>query len=175
MTTDLQFPIGKFRMPETVTPEIRKGWIDDIRRTPALLREAVADLSDEQLDTPYRPDGWTVRQLVHHVPDSHINSYVRFKWALTEDKPTIKAYNQDRWAELPDGHTAPIDASLDLLDAVHTRWVRMLEALTEDQLKRPLVHPDSGPLTVEAKIGGYAWHGLHHVAHVTKLRERKGW
>jgi len=147
----------------------------EIEETPARLKAAVAGLSDVQLDTPYRPGGWTVRQVVHHVPDSHLNSYIRFRWALTEDEPTIKAYHEDRWAELSDARTAPVEVSLVLLESLHRRWVSLMGSLTGEEWKRTFVHPQLGPVTLEKNAALYAWHGRHHVAHVTGLREREGW
>jgi uncharacterized damage-inducible protein DinB len=153
----------------------KQAYLDDIAQTPAKLREAVKGMSDVQLDTPYRPGGWTVRQVVHHVPDSHLNSYVRFKLALTEDEPTIKPYAEDRWAELADTKATPIEVSLTLLDSLHDRWVRLLRSLTAEEWKRTFRHPDLGPMTLEKTLALYAWHGRHHVAHVTELRARSGW
>ena len=149
--------------------------LNDIEQTPARLREAVAGLSDPQLDTPYRDGGWTVRQLAHHVPDSHMNSYIRFKLALTEDDPTIKPYMEDRWAELSESRQAPIEVSLALLDSLHQRWMLVLRSLTEADWKRTFRHPKLGPMTLEKNLALYSWHGKHHVAHVTKLRERQSW
>jgi uncharacterized damage-inducible protein DinB len=139
------------------------------------MRAAVARLTDEQLDTPYRDGGWTVRQVVHHVPESHLNSYVRFKLALTEHEPTIKPYFEDRWAELEDARTAPIELSLNLLDAVHGRWVWFLRSLKPTDFERAFQHPDLGKVTLDKNVALYAWHGRHHVAHITSLRERMGW
>jgi hypothetical protein len=172
---DLRYPVGKFKFPETVTPEDRRKYVDQIADTPAQLKAAVAGLSDHQLDTPYRPGGWTVRQVVHHVPDSHLNSYIRFRWALTEDEPDIKAYHEDRWAELSDARTAPVDVSLTLLDSLHRRWVTLLRSLTDENWKRTFRHPKLGLLTLEKNSALYAWHGRHHVAHITSLRERLAW
>jgi len=172
---DLRFPIGKFRFPETVSAAERAGFIGQIAAAPSQLREAVAGLNDTQLDTPYRDGGWTVRQLVHHVPDSHLNSYTRFCLALTEDEPIIKGYFEDRWAELPSGRTAPVDLSLRLLESLHGRWVVLLQSLTEEQWKRTFRHPDLGLVALDKNAALYAWHGRHHVAHVTGLRQRMGW
>jgi hypothetical protein len=176
MTTDLRYPIGKFTFPEQVTDAECRQWIDEIAAAPAALRSAVAGLSPEQLDTPYRPGGWTVRQLVHHVPDSHMNAYTRFKLALTEDEPTIKPYEEARWAELPDVRTVPVSVSLTLLEMLHERWLGVLRALTPDARRRGFRHPEHGRvLTLEQALALYAWHGRHHVAHITALRERSGW
>jgi uncharacterized damage-inducible protein DinB len=135
----------------------------------------VKGLSAQQLDTPYREGGWTVRQVVHHVPDSHLNSYIRFKLALTEEEPTIRPYMEDRWAELPEARTAPIELSLSLLEDLHKRWILMLRAIQPTEWKRTFRHPEIGPMTLEKNLALYAWHGRHHVAHVTALRERMGW
>jgi DinB superfamily len=173
-TPDLQYPVGKFTFPKTVSVDERKGFVDEIAATPARLKAAVAGLSAAQLDTPYRPGGWTVRQLVHHVPESHMNSYIRFKWALTEDEPTIKTYFEDRWAELSDARTSPIEPSLALLESLHQRWITLLRALTEEDWKRTFRHPALGLVRLDQNAALYAWHGRHHVAHITKLRERLG-
>lgn len=173
MSEDLRYPIGEFERYD-VTPEIRRNLIDAIAACPAGVRKAVDGLSDEQLDTPYRPDGWTVRQTVHHIPDSHLNSYCRFKLALTENNPEIRAYYEDRWAELADSKL-PIDVSLDLLENVHSRWVTLLNSLTDEDCVRKLRHPESGEWTVGEFIALYAWHGRHHTAHITGLRDRMGW
>jgi len=175
MTTDPRYPIGKFSFEGPPTAQQKKQFLDDIEQTPAWLRAAVQDLSAAQLNTPYRDGGWTVRQLVHHVPDSHANAYVRFKMALTEDEPTIKPYAEDRWAELPEAKSAPIDVSLSFLDSLHRRWMLFLRNLTDVEWKRTYRHPDLGVLTLEKVLALYAWHGRHHVAHVTELRKRMGW
>ena len=171
---DLRFPVGRFELPED--PEAaREALIEQIEQTPTRLRKAIAGLDDAQLDTPYRPDGWTVRQVVHHLADSHMNSYTRFKLAVTEDVPDVKLYDEKLWAELEDGKNAPIEVSLALLEALHDRWVDFLRSLDEAQLARTFRHPDYGEVTVEQNIAMYAWHGRHHVAHITGLRERQGW
>jgi hypothetical protein len=172
---DLRFPVGKFHHEGSVNDQQKQAFLDEIEQTPAKLRAAVDGLSDSQLDTPYRPDGWTVRQVVHHVPDSHLNSYVRFKLALTEDEPTIKTYAEDRWAELSDTKATPIEVSLVLLESLHHRWVRLLRSLTPDEWKRSFRHPELGPMTLEKTLALYAWHGRHHVAHITELRKRMSW
>ena len=171
---DLKYPVGKYRLPPTITPTDRHSWIEEISATPRQMREAVAGLSDSQLDTPYRPEGWTVRQVVHHVPDSHMNCWIRMKWCLTEDQPAIKTYDEAAWAELPDSK-APIEMSLGLLDALHARWMALLAPLTEAQFRRNFVHPELGPRTLDQTLSLYAWHGRHHVAHITRLRDRMGW
>lgn len=176
MTTDLRFPIGRFAMPVAAPDEAtRQQRIADVAGAPAALRRAVQGLSDAQLDTPYRPEGWTVRQLVHHLPDSHMNAYVRFKLALTEDEPAIKTYEEARWAELGDARTGPIDMSLALLEALHVRWVTMLRSLTPDDMSRVFRHPQWGAISLDRTLALYAWHGAHHVAHVTALRSRMAW
>lgn len=172
--SDLRYPIGQFAPPAAVTRDQVDVWIADIGALPADLRRTVSTLSDGQLDTPYRPGGWTVRQVVHHLPDSHMNSLVRFKWALTEDRPVIKAYDEVGWAALPVA-AGPIGHSLDLLDALHRCWVDLLVSLTWPQLQREFVHPDAGPVSLAATVGAYAWHGRHHLAHVERLIEREGW
>ena len=172
--TDLRFPIGEFVMPSSVTPQLRTAAISAIADMPARMREAVRGLSETQLDTPYRPGGWTVRQVVHHVPDSHLNAYVRVKLALTEDNPTIKPYDQDAFAGLPD-QKLPVDVSLSLVDSLHARWVAVLKALTPQQFARPLYHPEIGAITIDYLVQTYGWHSRHHVAHITRLREREGW
>jgi len=173
--TDLRYPIGKFHYDGPLSREQQQSALNDIANTPSKLRAAVKGLSETQLDTPYRPDGWSVRQVVHHVPDSHLNSYVRFKLALTEDEPTIKTYAEDRWAELPDTKTTPVDVSLTLLESLHDRWVRLLRALTPDDWKLTFRHPELGLMTLEKTLALYAWHGRHHVMHITALRDRSGW
>jgi len=173
--TDPRYPIGRAEMEKELSPERRRELIDQIEETPARLREAVTGLNAEQLDTPYRPGGWTVRQLVHHVPDSHLNAYVRFKLALTEDEPAIKTYEEARWAELPDSRSVPVDISLSLLENLHRRWVALLRALPVADFQKTLKHPDWGTINLDELLGLYSWHGRHHVAHVTALRERMGW
>jgi hypothetical protein len=173
-TPDLRYPVGKFKFPETVSVDDRNRFVDEIATTPAWLNAAVAGLSAEHLDTPYRPGGWTIRQLVHHVPESHMNSYIRYKWALTEDEPTIKPYYEDRWAELSDARTSPVEPSLALLESLHQRWVTLLRGLSEEDWKRTFRHPDLGVIRLDQNAALYAWHGRHHVAHITSLRERLG-
>lgn len=173
--TDLRFPVGKFTYDGPPSEQQKQQFLDEIAQTPAKLRGAVRGLSEIQLNTPYRPDGWTVRQVVHHVPDSHLNSYVRFKLALTEDDPTIKPYAEDRWAELADTKATPVEVSLTLLDSLHDRWVRLLCSLTPEEWKRTFRHPELGPMTLEKTLALYAWHGRHHVAHITELRKRMSW
>jgi|ERR1044072_6713645 hypothetical protein len=172
---DLRYPIGEFKFDGPLTNDARADLIGKIAETPARLRAAVTGLNAEQLDTPYRPEGWTVRQVVHHVPESHMNSYIRFKLAVTEDAPSVKPYFEDRWGELDDANQAPIDLSLDLLDALHHRWVWFLRSLKDADFQRTFLHPDLGSVSLEKNLALYAWHGQHHVAHITSLRERNGW
>jgi uncharacterized damage-inducible protein DinB len=172
---NLQYPVGHFKWSGIASHEQLRHWIDEIGAAPAQLRTAVSGLSPQQIDTPYRPGGWTVRQVVHHVPDSHLNSYVRFRLALTEDEPTIKPYDEGRWAELPDSRTAPIEVSLSLLESLHERWIQLLRSLTAPDWKRTFRHPELGLVTLEQNAALYAWHGRHHVAHITSLRQRMGW
>ena len=174
-TADVRYPIGKLSRKSVLTPEERAAAIDAIAVAPTNLADAVSGLSEAQLDTPYRPGGWTVRQLVHHVADSHINAYTRLRFALTEDNPTIRPYEEAVWAELPDARMLPVSVSLSLLQALHERWVFLLRELPHDQFARPLTHPENGPMSVDGLVNTYAWHGRHHTAHVTALRERMGW
>jgi uncharacterized damage-inducible protein DinB len=170
--TDSRYPVGKFHYEGPPTDAQKQAYLSEIAQTPTNLRAAVKGLSDAQLNTPYRDGGWTVRQVVHHVPDSHLNSYIRFKLALTENEPTIKGYAEDRWAELADTKETPIEVSLALLDSLHDRWVRLLRSLKAEDWKRTFRHPELGPMTLEKNLALYAWHGRHHVAHVTELRKR---
>ncbi len=172
---DPRYPIGKFEMPAAVTPALRQAAIEKIAETPAKFRAAVRGLNDSQLDTPYRDGGWTVRQVVHHVPDSHVNAYVRLKLALTESSPTIKPYAEDKWAQLADSRSTPIEVSLSLLESTHARWVIILRSLAEADFARKLIHPEHGDRNIDWLIFLYAWHGPHHTAHVTELRKAKGW
>lgn len=172
---DPRYPIGKFHFDGPLSEEQRNARIADIAAAPGALRHAVNGLSTQQLDTPYRDGGWTVRQVVHHVPDSHMNAYVRFKLALTEDEPTIKPYAEDRWAELSDTKSTPIEVSLALLESLHDRWVRLLGSLGPEDWKRQFRHPELGTVSLEKNVALYAWHGKHHVAHVTELKKRMGW
>ena len=172
---DPRYPIGDFAIPTQVTPARRQQAIEEIAAAPAKMRAAVKGLSDTQLDTPYRDGGWTVRQVLHHVPDSHMNAYVRLRLALTEQEPTIKPYEEARWAELEDAKSAPIDVSLTLLDSLHQRWVRLWRSLKPEDFARTFRHPDHGARTVDWLLFLYAWHGRHHTAHVTQLRKQKGW
>jgi hypothetical protein len=174
-TPDLRYPVGKFKFPDVISTDERQRFIAEIAETPARLRAAVAGLSEEQLETPYRPEGWTVRQVVHHVPDSHFTSYSRYKLALTEDEPAVKGYYEDRWAKLADGRGGPVEVSLRLLECLHLRWVALLRSLTEVEWKRTFHHSEHGPVRLDQNAALYAWHGRHHVGHITSLRERMGW
>lgn len=174
--SDPRYPIGPFEsVGRPLTDEERARHIDAIAGTPAAIRTAVTGLHDDQLDTPYREGGWTVRQVVHHLVDSHVNAYIRFKLAVTEDTPTICTYEESLWAGLPDGRDAPIGGSLDILDPLHRRWVSFLRNLEAEDFRRPLRHPEMGEIDVDFLLEMYAWHGAHHVAHVTALRDDRGW
>ena len=175
MTTDLRFPVGTYTKPTSLSPDARRTALDVIAKGPSRLREAVRGLSEAQLDTPYRPEGWTVRQVVHHVPDSHLNAYIRVKLALTEDVPTVKPYDEAAWAKLEDSRSTPIEVSLALFEAVTDRWMRVLRAMSPSDFARKLNHPENGPMTLDDVVAMYAWHTNHHVAHITELRKRSGW
>ena len=164
---ELKYPIGKFSKPQRITLETIGRWIDEIGHLPTQIRQAVKGLNEKQLDTPYRPEGWTIRQVIHHLPDSHMNSYIRFRLALTEDKPTIKPYFEERWAEIDDAKNGPIEISLILLEALHIRWTILLRSLKLEQLHKSYIHPESGKeIRLDETIGIYAWHGKHHLAHI---------
>ena len=175
--TDLRYPIGplKDHVKDHTTADERTALMDEIEAAPTQLRAAVVGLDDAQLDTPYREDGWTVRQVVHHVVDSHVNAYVRFRWSLTEEAPMIKPYEEKEWARLPDAIGARVEVSLNLLDALHTRWLILLRALGPEDFERRWNSPDRAELSVDVLLQIYAWHGKHHVAHITALRDREGW
>ena len=171
-----RYPVGRFEYPDTpMTEAMRAGFIREIAEAPMHLRTSIEGLTTEQLETPYRDGGWTVRQVVHHVPDSHMNAYTRFKLALTEENPTIKPYAEDGWATLPDVACVPVDVSLALLDALHARWVGLLRSLTPSDFARTFQHPESGPFSLDRALAMYAWHGRHHVAHITGLRDSRSW
>ncbi len=172
---DPRYPVGTFEMPAQVTASRRQQAIDELAATPAKLRAAAKGLSDSQLDTPYREGGWTVRQVLHHIPDSHLNAYVRLKLALTEEKPTIKPYDQEAWANLADSKSTPVEVSLTLLSTVHDRWDRLWRSMKTEQFARVLVHPEHGERSVDWLLFLYEWHGRHHTAHITELRKQKGW
>jgi uncharacterized damage-inducible protein DinB len=173
--TDLRYPIGKFGYVGSLPDSQKQKYLSDIEQAPANLRAAVEGLSKSQLDTPYRPEGWTIRQVVHHVPDSHVNAYVRFKLALTEEEPTIKPYAEDRWAQLADTNTTPVEVSLSMMDSLHTRWVQLLRSLQAPDWKRTFRHPEMGVMDLDKTLALYSWHSRHHVAHITSLRQRSGW
>jgi hypothetical protein len=175
MTVDLRYPVGRFAPVARVTDDIRRAAVDDLAALPIRMREAVAGLSDAQLDTPYRPGGWTVRQVVHHVADSHMNGYIRVKLALTEDTPTIKPYDENAWATLADMRL-PIGVSLTLIDSLHARWVALYRAMSAGQFARSFYHPELyRALSLDEFVQMYAWHSRHHVAHITALGQREGW
>ena len=173
--TDPKYPIGPFESRDSLSAEERRKSIDEIAATPRALREAVRGLDDQQLDTPYREGGWTLRQVVHHLPDSHLNAFIRLKFALTEDVPTIKPYDEAEWAKLPDVRETPIEVSLTLLESLHERWVRLMRALDEKSFAREFRHPEHGTVTIDWLVAMYAWHGRHHTGHITTLRNARGW
>lgn len=173
--SDPRFPIGKFHYEGAPSAEQRRKFIAEIEQMPSAIRAAVQGLSAKQLDTPYRDGGWNARQVVHHVPESHMNAYIRFKLALTEDEPTIKPYAEDRWAKLPDVQSTPPEVSLALLENLHARWVVLLRGLSEQDWKRTFRHPEMGVVPLEKSLALYAWHGKHHTAHITELRKRMQW
>jgi uncharacterized damage-inducible protein DinB len=172
---DLQYPIGKFQRPGRLSTEQRNELIQNLGALPGLLLQALEGLDEEQQDTPYREGGWTVRQVVHHLADSHMNAYIRMKLALTEKEPTIKTYNEDAWAKLEDASEAPIDSSLVLLTTLHDRWVRTLRAMSPEEFERTFRHPETGTVDLDQQLALYDWHGKHHLAHITSLRDRMGW
>ena len=173
---DLRFPIGRFSRPDSISMNQIEEYIKTIENLPDKLIHSVFGLMDEQLDTPYRPGGWTIRQVVHHLADSHMNSYIRFKWSLTEDNPTIKAYDEKMWAEMTEASQAPVEISLKLLEALHVRWVMVLRNMSESDFQRKFVHPKSGrEVSLDTNLALYAWHGEHHFAHIANLKRRKGW
>lgn len=175
MQKDPRYPIGKFDRNVIVTEAMRKEFINTIESLPLQLRKEVENLSDQQLDTPYRDGGWAVRQVTHHLPDSHLNAYVRFKLALTEDNPKIKSYEEQLWAELKDTFETPIELSLTLLDLLHKRWVILLNSLTDEQFERTMQYPDWGNITLGKTLALYSWHSKHHLAHITELKKKMGW
>ena len=172
----VKYPIGKFNCPNTISQEQIENWISILEHFPNRLENLVMDLSDKQLDTQYRPDGWTIRQVIHHLSDSHLHSYARFKWTLTEDQPVIKAYDEECWADLPDAKTAPIEMSLQHLSAIHYKLVYLLKSLTQDDLNRYFIHPETNEeVVLKQNIGVYAWHSNHHYAHIENVLKREGW
>ncbi len=174
MTSDPRYPIGRFERPESITPSELRDAIAVLAETPGLLRNAVDGLKAPRLATPYREGGWTIRQLVHHIADSHMNAFIRLRLALTEDWPTIKPYDEKAWAQLHDA-AAPIEWSLELVESLHARWVMLLFSLTAEQWQRGFVHPENGQMTLDAATLLYAWHSRHHIAHITHLRAKEGW
>ena len=173
--SDLRYPIGPFQKKPSISSQERDALIAHIAEVPVKLRAAVRSLSEPQIDTPYRPGGWSVRQVIHHVADSHMNSYIRFKLAATETDPPIKTYQEALWAELPDARTAPVEHSLALIDALHFRWALHLRTLDEIDFRRTMIHPANGVTTVDDLVQLYGWHGRHHTAHISELRARMGW
>jgi uncharacterized damage-inducible protein DinB len=173
--SDPRYPIGKFQQQQTITDQERKDLIQHIADTPANLRAAVIGLNEQQLNTSYREGGWNVRQVVHHLPDSHLNAYVRFKLTLTEETPTIKTYEENLWAELPDARNADVETSLLLLTSLHTRWTMLLKSLSPTDFAKRFNHPDHGLMNLDFLVQLYGWHGRHHVAQITSLKERMGW
>ena len=172
---DLRYPIGRLKIEGDITPDMISAFIKDIDEAPSNLRKAVDGLSEKQLNTPYRPEGWTIKQVVHHLPDSHINCYIRFKLALTEDNPVVKPYDEAKWAELSDSFNTPVSVSIDFLSSLHSRWVNLLKTLSPTDLQKTFRHPQYGEVTLARTIALYAWHGKHHIAHITSLRKRMGW
>lgn len=172
----LKFPIGKFEKPTTITKYDLLKWILDISTFPTRIKNEVNNLTDQQLDTPYRPQGWTIRQVVHHCADSHMNSLTRFKLSLTEDKPTVKPYYEERWAELHDSKNMPIEPSLKMIEGIHERWTVLLNSLVESDYSKIFIHPEHGKeFRIDENIGIYAWHCNHHLAHITGLKKRRDW
>jgi len=175
MNADLRYPVGKWVKQPSVSAAECAAMIQDIASAPAALASAVKGLTDAQLDTPYRDGGWTPRQIVHHVADSHMNAYIRFKLGMTEDNPTIKPYDEKTWAETLDGRTAPVDMSLPMIDSLHRRWVQFMTSIDQADMARTVMHPERGPMKLSDLLQLYSWHGRHHTAHITGLRQRMGW
>jgi hypothetical protein len=175
MTDDVRYPVGACEWPADITGEEKRRHLLDIAELPAKLREAVAGVAPQHLDIPYREGGWTIRQIVHHIPDSHMNSYVRFKLALTEDQPIIKPYDEKLWAEMAEARTAPIEMSLAMVDALHGRWSLMLQNMTDADFERSIIHSEIGALKLKSMVAGYGWHCRHHVAQIVATRRRMGW
>jgi DinB superfamily len=173
--SDPRYPLGRFTPDAEPTPATRARHIEAIAGLPQRMRKALAGLNNNQLNTPYREGGWTVRQVVHHVPDSHLNAYIRFKWTLTEEKPIIKPYDEGAWAALKDSELTPVDVSLNLMEGLHARWAVLLRSLKAEDFRRTFIHPESGPHDIDWLLGLYSWHGNHHLAHITSLRERMKW
>ena len=173
--TDLRYPIGEFHRKASYSAEERARYIEQLKQIPLSLKAGLAGLSETQLDTPYREGGWTVRQVAHHIPDSHLNAYLRVKLALTEDQPVIKPYEENAWVRLADTPGTLLEVTVTLLEALHTRWAILFESLKEPDWKREYRHPVNGAVSVEATLAWYVWHGQHHIAHITHLRQREGW
>jgi hypothetical protein len=172
---DLSYPVGRYDLKRAIAPEERSGLIAVIESAPSRFREAVHGLNEAQLDAPYRPGGWTVRQVVHHAAESHMHASLRFRWALIDDNPAVKAYDEAKWAELHDSHTLAVEPSLLILEGLHSRWSALMRSMTDAQFARTFHHSDLGPLRLDRVLGLYAWHSRHHAAHITQLRERMGW
>jgi hypothetical protein len=172
---DPRFPVGEFTLPKAVSPELRSAAMEEIAAAPAKLRASLQGLKDAQLDTPYRDGGWTLRQVAHHMADSHMNAYIRWRFAMTEMEPIIKPYDEAAWAKLEDAEHAPVEVSLRLLESLHERWVRLIRSLKPAEFARAFVHPEHGPRTLDWMLFLYAWHGRHHTAHITELRKLKNW
>ena len=171
---DVRYPIGSFQYDGEMDMEVVNKWVKEIEELPRMLQDAVKDLDDEQLDTPYRLDGWTIRQVIHHLADSHMNAYIRLKLALTEESPVVKTYDETKWAELAD-YQFPVEGSLLLLKGLHKRWAMLLRTLSQSEMEKTFTHPELGEVLIYKNIGMYAWHGKHHLAHITSLLEQKGW
>lgn len=171
---DVRYPIGSFQYDGEMDMEVVNKWVKEIEELPRMLQDAVKDLDDEQLDTPYRLDGWTIRQVIHHLADSHMHAYIRLKLALTEESPVVKTYDETKWAELAD-YQFPVEGSLLLLKGLHKRWAELLRTLSQSEMEKTFIHPDLGEVLTYQNIGMYAWHGKHHLAHITSLLEQKGW
>ena len=171
---DVRYPIGSFQYDGEMDMEVVNKWVKEIEELPRMLQDAVKDLDDEQLDTPYRLDGWTIRQVIHHLADSHMNAYIRLKLALTEESPVVKTYDETKWAEMAD-YQFPVEGSLLLLKGLHKRWAELLRTLSQSEMEKTFTHPELGVVLIYKNIGMYAWHGKHHLAHITSLLEQKGW
>ena len=171
---DVRYPIGSFQYDGEMDMEVVNKWVKEIEELPRMLQDAVKDLDEEQLDTPYRLDGWTIRQVIHHLADSHMHAYIRLKLALTEESPVVKTYDETKWAEMAD-YQFPVEGSLLLLKGLHKRWAELLRTLSQSEMEKTFTHPELGVVLIYKNIGMYAWHGKHHLAHITSLLEQKGW